>query len=182
MSDISKVQQPLSAGYLCTAGLYKGYTLYLQNRNLLHATHTHKNTTTHMHMYRELGTKILYYIIRSNFLTCTYGTKLHITGNSVCDPDAVSTFSSVYKSAPCCSYIPQINCKLGMSSCQQPLPGEEVSTELPGNHRKHLKASCCLILIQMQHSLKRSHSHLCYFQNAGGWCCTCNIIVTVDTV
>lgn len=101
---------------------------------------------------------------------------------SVCDPDAVSTFSSVYKSAPCCSYIPQINCKLGMSSCQQPLPGEEVSTELPGNHRKHLKASCCLILIQMQHSLKRSHSHLCYFQNASGWFCTCNIIVTVDTV
>lgn len=49
----------------------------------MRATHTHTNTTTHMHMYRELGTKILYYIIRSNFLTCTYGTKLHITGNSV---------------------------------------------------------------------------------------------------
>lgn len=49
----------------------------------MRATHAHTNTTTHMHMYRELGTKILYYIIRSNFLTCTYGTKLHITGSSV---------------------------------------------------------------------------------------------------
>lgn len=41
-----------------------------------------------------------------------------------------------------------------MSCCRQPLPGEEVSTELPGNHRKLLKASCCLILIQVQHSPK----------------------------
>lgn len=68
--------------------------------------------------------------------------------------DAALPFSSVYKSPPCCSFIPQINYKLGMSCCREPLPGEEVSTELPGNHRKLLKASCCFILIHVQHSPK----------------------------
>lgn len=49
-----------------------------------------------------------------------------------------------------------------MSCCRQSLPGEEVSTELPGNHRKLLKASCCLILIQVQHSPELPRSCFSY--------------------
>lgn len=50
-----------------------------------------------------------------------------------------------------------------MSGCRQSLPGEEVSTELPENHRKLLEASCCLSLIQVQYSPQHSQIHLCYF-------------------
>lgn len=67
-----------------------------------------------------------------------------------CWCDWMFLLSSVEKSPLWCQFIPQINCTRGMSCCRRPLPGEEVSTEHPGNHRKLLKASHCLILIQVQ--------------------------------
>lgn len=84
MSDISKVQQPLWAWYVCTARLYKGYTLYLQSRNLLRAAHTHAQGI----YYNSALESDLLFNMHIQY-KITYYRQLRI---SVCDPDAVSTF------------------------------------------------------------------------------------------
>lgn len=65
----------------------------------------------------------------------------------------------VYKSPQPWVFNQQISYEVGTSCCGQLPPGKEVSTELPRNPRKLLKASCCLILIQVQCSPKSPQTH-----------------------